>query len=142
MYLLRGTDWSLNTLHITLCTNVYNRCVTSGHIHHAFTMSITNLRTASHQIPYQCHSYSLQVIKPSLGALATPLQTVSQVPVAAPARTVATVVPHAEVRQVAVATPAGATYAAPAISAPAIAAPAIAAPAIAAPAISDNVWIE
>jgi hypothetical protein len=62
---------------------------------------------------------------------------VSQVPVAAPARTVATVVPYAEVRQVAVATPAVATYAAPAIAAPAIAAPAIAAPAIA-----DNDWIE
>ena len=89
-----------------------------------------------------CHSCLLQVIKPSLGALATPLQTVSQIPVAAPARTVATVVPQTEVRQVAVATPAVATYAAPAIAAPAIAAPAVAAAAIAAPAIADNVWIE
>ena len=108
-------------------------------------MSVTTLRTSAHQIPYPCHSCSFQVIKPSLGALATPLQTVSQVPVAAPARTVATVVPHTEVRQVAVATPAVATYAAPAIAAPAIAAPAIADnawSAVAAPAIADNAWIE
>ena len=131
---------SLNTLQITLPTNVYNRCVRTGHIH--YILCIYNVSNDlpdfyTHQIPYLCHSCSLQVIKPSLGALATPLQTVSQVPVAAPARTVATVVPHAEVRQVAVATPAVATYAAPAIAAPAIAAPAIAATAVA-----DNVWIE
>jgi hypothetical protein len=81
------------------------------------------------------------VIKPSLGALATPLQTVSQVPVAAPARTVATLQPHTEVRHVAVATPAVATYAAPAVAAvPAPAVATYAAPAInsyAAPAISS-----
>jgi hypothetical protein len=49
---------------------------------------------------------------------------VSQVPVAAPARTVATIEPHAEVRQVAVATPAVAAVAAPAVAT--YAAPAIA----------------
>ena len=103
----------------------------------AFTKSVKNLRPSAQKIPYLCYSCSLQVIKPSLGALATPLQTVSQVAVAAPARTVATVVPHTEIRHVAVATPAVATYAAPAIAAPAIAASAVAAPAIA-----DNAWVE
>lgn len=70
------------------------------------------------------------MIKPSLGALATPLQTVSQIPIAAPARTIATIQPVAEVGQLSIAAPALATYAGPGLAT------------LAGPAISTSIWAE